>query len=58
MHSASDSSIPWDTNLRHAKSIEYLPALAWSKLRYFGSRKRLASETAVLSNPEMSLKRG
>ena len=42
----SDSSLPWHTTLRHAKSIGYLPALALAKLRYFGVRKRFDSETA------------
>jgi 2-polyprenyl-3-methyl-5-hydroxy-6-metoxy-1,4-benzoquinol methylase len=44
----SDSSVPWQTTLRHAKSIGYLPALVLAKLRYFGARNRFDLETARL----------
>jgi 2-polyprenyl-3-methyl-5-hydroxy-6-metoxy-1,4-benzoquinol methylase len=44
----TDSSLPWHTTLRHAKSIGYLPALALAKLRYFGARKWFDSGTARL----------
>lgn len=44
----SESSVPWHTTLRHAKSIGYTPALALAKLRYFGARKRFDLETARL----------
>lgn len=44
----SDSSLPWHTTLRLAKSIGYLPAIALAKLRYFGARRRFDLETARL----------
>jgi 2-polyprenyl-3-methyl-5-hydroxy-6-metoxy-1,4-benzoquinol methylase len=45
----NESSISWHTTLRHARSIGYFPALALSKVRYFGARRWFDRETAKRS---------